>query len=150
MTSTTIWTAILLSLVLAVSACSGATPTSDLREAGIEVGGEPLTVWVADQPIERQQGLMGVDRLPSGIEGMLFVYESEQSATFFMFNTPMTLDIWWFDSDGVLLGSAEMEPCFTRPCTFYRSPGPIESVLETPRGVYDFQPGTLLSTIDSN
>ncbi len=150
MTSTTKCTVILLSLVLAVSACSGATPTSALREAGIEVGGEPLTVWVADQPIERQQGLMGVDRLPGGIDGMLFVYESEQSTTFSMFNTPMTLDIWWFDSDGVLVGSAEMEPCFAKPCTFYRSPGPIESVLETPQGRYYFRPGMGLSTIDSS
>jgi uncharacterized membrane protein (UPF0127 family) len=150
MPSTTTWRVILLSLVLAVSACSGATPASTLPEVGIEVGGEALTVWVADEPIVRRQGLMGVDRLPSGIDGMLFVYESEQSATFFMFNTPMTLDIWWFDSDGVLVGSAEMEPCFTKPCTRYRSPGPIESVLETPQGNYDFQPGIGLSTIDSN
>jgi uncharacterized membrane protein (UPF0127 family) len=150
MTSTTNWPAVVLLLVLGASACSQATPASTSSEADIEVGGEPLTVWVADEPIERQQGLMGVDRLPLGIDGMLFVYESERSTTFSMFNTPMTLDIWWFDSDGVLVGSAEMEPCFAKPCTSYRSPGPIESVLETPQDRYDFRPGIGLSTIDSS
>lgn len=150
MTSTTNWPAVVLLAVLGVSACSVATPASTFPVAGIEVGGEALTVWLADEPIERRQGLIGVDRLPRGIDGMFFVYESEQSVTFSMFNTPMTLDIWWFDSDSVLVGSTEMEPCFTKPCTSYRSPGPIESVLETPQGRYDFQPGIGLSTIDSD
>ncbi len=150
MTSTTNWPAVVLLLVLGVSACSQTTPASVFSEVDIGVGGEPLTVWVADETIERHQGLMEVDRLPRGIDGMLFVYESERSVTFSMFNTPMTLDIWWFDSNGVLVGSAEMDPCFTKPCTLYRSPGPIESVLETPQGRYDFQPGIGLSTIDSS
>lgn len=155
MTSTTKWQVILLFLVLVVSACSGAISASTFTEADIGVGDELVTVWVADQHAERRRGLRGVDQLPRGIDGMLFVYETETSVTFSMFNTLMSLDIWWFDANGVLVGSAEMEPCESKPCTSYRSPGPIQWVLETPQDKYDFAPGAMISdvagsTIDSN
>ncbi len=145
----------LVALVLLVSGCSGAIPASIFPEAEIGVGDELITVWVADESAERQQGLMEVDQLPRDIDGMLFVFEAEASVTFAMFNTPMPLDIWWFDTTGVLVGWAEMEPCRSRPCTSYRSPGPIQWVLETPQDKYDFAPGAMISgigdvTTDSN
>lgn len=133
--------------MLVVVAC-GATPGAGFAEAEIALGEEVLTVWIATEPAERQQGLMEVDRLPPRLDGMLFVYQTSTSVTFTMFNTPMPLDIWWLDGEGVLIGSAEMEPCFSKPCTSYRSPGPIQWVLETPQGQYDFQSGVVLSTID--
>ncbi len=149
MTSTTKWLAISLFVVV------GCGAASTFPEVDIGVAGELATVWVADEPAERRQGLIGVDQLPRGIDGMLFVYEAETSVTFTMFNTLMPLDIWWFDANGVLVGSAEMEPCESRPCTSYGSPGPIQWVLETPQGKYDFAPGAMISdvagsTIDSN
>jgi uncharacterized membrane protein (UPF0127 family) len=155
-TSTTKWLEVfLVVLVLVVSACSGTTSSFTFPEADIGVGDELVTVWVADEPAERRQGLTEVDQLPRGIDGMLFVYEAEASVTFSMFNTLMSLDIWWFDANDVLVGSAEMEPCESRPCTSYGSPGPIQWVLETPQGKYDFAPGAMISyvagsTIDSN
>ncbi|MFV1960274.1 MAG: DUF192 domain-containing protein [Acidimicrobiia bacterium] len=149
MTSTTKWLTISLFVVV------GCGAASTFPEADVGVGGEPVTVWVADEPAERRQGLREVDQLPRGIDGMLFVYETETSVTFSMFNTLMSLDIWWFDANGVLVASAEMEPCESKPCTSYRSPGPIQWVLETPQGKYDFAPGAMISdvagsTIDSN
>jgi uncharacterized membrane protein (UPF0127 family) len=155
MTSTTKWPVILPGLVLAVFACSGAMPASTFPEADIGVGDELVTVWVADESAERRQGLMEVDQLPRGIDGMLFVFETERSVRFTMLNTPMPLDIWWFDATGVLVGSLEMEPCPSKPCPSYRSPGPIRWVLETPQDKFDFAPGVMISgvadaTIDSN
>ncbi len=145
----------LVALVLLVSGCSGAKPASTFPEAEIGVGDELITVWVADESAERRQGLMEVDQLPRGIDGMLFVFETEASVTFTMFNTPMPLDIWWFDATGVRVGWAEMEPCPSKPCPSYRSPGPIRWVLETRQDKYDFAPGVVISgvadaTIDSN
>ncbi|MCH7582761.1 MAG: DUF192 domain-containing protein [Acidobacteria bacterium] len=137
----------LVALMLLVSGCSGAIPASTFPEAEIGVGDELITVWVADEPAERRQGLMEVDQLPRDIDGMLFVFEAETSVTFAMFNTPMPLDIWWFDPAGVLVGWAEMEPCQSRPCTSYRSPGPIRWVLETPRDKYDFALGAVISGV---
>ena len=101
---------------------------------------------MAETPQERRQGLMEVEELPEGLDGMLFVYDSPRSTTFTMLNTPMPLDIWWFDSSGVLVGSTVMEPCSAAPCTGYRSPGEIMWALETPQGRYEFGVGQTLST----
>ncbi len=75
---------------------------------------------------------------------MLFVFERSRSATFGMLNVPLPLDIWWFDENGVLLGSAAMDPCPEEPCTDYASPGSVMWALETPSGDFDFQPGEVL------
>ena len=41
---------------------------------------------------ERQQGLMNVHRLPSD-KGMLFVFEEQEPLSFWMANTPLSLDM---------------------------------------------------------
>jgi len=89
---------------------------------------------------------MEVEQLPDGLDGVLFVYDSPSSVSFHMLNTPMPLDIWWFDSDDHLVGTTEMEPCSGKPCVSYRSPGPVIWVLETPLGEYEFEFGAQLST----
>ncbi len=93
---------------------------------------------------------MDVDRLPDDINGMLFVYQAPASVSFGMFNTLIPVDIWWFDANGHLIGTAEMAPCPQQPCASYGSPGPIMWVLETPQGTYDFRPGDFLSTVESS
>lgn len=110
----------------------------------VVVGAATLTVWVADTPDNRQQGLMWVESLPDGIDGMLFVFEETARVSFWMLNTLMPLDIWWFDGDGVLLGTTRMEPCESQPCRDYPSPGPVRYTIETPAGVFDFETGLLL------
>jgi uncharacterized protein len=109
-----------------------------------EVGGRVLTLVVADTPTLRNQGLRGVEALPDDVDGMLFVFEDSRPATFGMRDTLLPLDIWWFDADGVLLGSARMEPCSFEPCPSYGSPGPISWALETPAGALDLTAGDRL------
>jgi uncharacterized membrane protein (UPF0127 family) len=112
------------------------------------VGEEPLTVLVASTPEQRAQGLRQVEDL-EGYDGMLFAYDEPSSATYGMRDTLIPLDIWWFDAEGRLLGSTEMQPCVESNCTSYGSPGPIKWALETPLGQYDFQPGATLSTVEN-
>ena len=131
-----------------VAAC--VTPGLDgFSTTMIEVGDATLTVAVADTDDERRQGLRGVEELPRGIDGMLFVFEEPRPATFGMRDALIPLDIWWFDEDGSLLGSTTMTPCPTEPCAVYASPAPIAWALETPRGEHSFPPGTVLSSGDS-
>lgn len=131
-----------------LAAC--ATPVlDDFETTKLRVGDQPLTVAVADNPELRQQGLRGVESLPGGLDGMLFVFEETRSATFGMLDTLLALDIWWFDADGRLVGSTEMQPCPEEPCTAFASPGPVRWALETPGGEFDFEPGARLSTVDS-
>ncbi|MDX1587209.1 MAG: DUF192 domain-containing protein, partial [Balneolaceae bacterium] len=57
--------------------------------------GETITtveVAVADEPEERNEGLMDVYELPAD-KGMLFIFENNQPRSFWMANTPLTLDI---------------------------------------------------------
>lgn len=84
--------------------------------------------------------------MPAGVDGMLFVFETPRTATFGMRDTPMALDIWWFDQDGRLIGSAEMNPCPTGACTNHRSPPDVKWALETPAGTTDLGPGDVLDT----
>ena len=114
--------------------------------ATIEVSGTALTVWVADTPSKRAQGLRGVEALPHGVDGMLFVFETPTSAVFGMKDTLIPLDIWWFGPQGDLLGVTEMRTCPDGGCVSYGSPGAVGWALETLAGAHDFPPEADLTT----
>ena len=132
------------------ASCGPPPVLTEFDRAEIEVGGNRLSVAVADTLGLRNQGLRGVDALPETLDGMLFVFEPARSATFGMRDTLMPLDIWWFDADGDLIGSAQMEPCPAEPCTSYRSPAEVRWALETPLDEVDLEPGDRLMVIDSS
>lgn len=112
----------------------------------VEIGGETLNVAIAETLDQRSQGLMGLESLPDGIDGMLFVYDTPGPRSFHMKNTFIPLDVWWFDGEGFLIGSGRMEPCLNDPCVDYRSPGPAAWVLESPVDEFLFAQGDRLST----
>lgn len=63
--------------------------------AFLDAGDDTLTtveVAVADEQQERNEGLMNVSELPEN-RGMLFLFEEQQSLSFWMANTPLSLDI---------------------------------------------------------
>jgi len=137
--------------VTGVVACAAPTPTlGDFGTTQIEVGEQRLTVAVAETSSQRSQGLRGVGALPEGIDGMLFAYGEPATATFGMRDTLIPLEIWWFDGEGRLLGSTDMEPCSATPCTGYASPGEIAWALETPSGELHFAPGDTLRVIGAS
>ena len=108
-----------------------------------------LTVWVADESQERRQGLRGVEQLPEGIDGMLFVFPGASSLSFTMRDTLIPLDIWWFDAEMKLMGSTAMVPCGGELCVTYRSPGDAKWALETPAREFRFDQGALLSIVEN-
>lgn len=112
----------------------------------IAIDSVTLSVLVADTAAKRQQGLREIEAL-DGYDGMLFVFEESRPATFGMRDTLVPLDIWWFDSEGALLGGTEMAPCPDDSCVSYASPAPVMWALETPAGEYEFEVGTILSTV---
>jgi len=83
--------------------------------------------------------------IPGGADGMLFVHDTPQQVTFVMLDVPIPLDVWFFDLDGALIGSAEMAPCPAEPCPLYASPGEVSWALETPAGVYEFEAVAVLT-----
>ncbi|MEX2601977.1 MAG: DUF192 domain-containing protein [Balneolaceae bacterium] len=52
---------------------------------------------VADDTVSRSEGLMGVSDLPWD-RGMIFIFENEQPRSFWMANTPLSLDLFFINS----------------------------------------------------
>ncbi|MBN1587569.1 MAG: DUF192 domain-containing protein [Candidatus Omnitrophica bacterium] len=83
---------------------------------------------------ERYQGLSGREFLDEG-QGMIFVYDAEQFATFTMRGMQFAIDMIFVKSSGKVAGIVhEATPCREEPCPTYRSPEKIRWVLEVPAG----------------
>ncbi len=74
----------------------------------IRVGETSVLVEIADEPKERERGFMFRDSIPE-LEGMLFVYEVERTLSFWMKNTPASLDIAFISADGRIVDIQQME-----------------------------------------
>jgi hypothetical protein len=95
-------------------------------------------VLVADVADERAQGLMGVTDL-GGYDGMLFVFDEPVDGAFHMLDTPTPLSIAWFDAEGALVSTADMEPCVGEQadadeCPSYPAGGRFSYAIEVPQG----------------
>jgi len=99
----------------------------------------PVTLYVADTPQLRQRGLQGVRGLPSG-HGMLFSYDSEQpaSTSFWMYNTPIDLDIAFLDRQGTVQAIRRMQSCSGEPqsCPPYPAGTRFHGAVEFPSGFF--------------
>ena len=99
------------------------------------MGGVTFTVDLAITPEERTRGLMGREALADD-RGMLFIYGSELTPSFWMQGMLIPLDIVWIDASGVVAG-IEREvppvPANTQPLLYF-PPRPIRYVLEIGAG----------------
>ena len=91
----------------------------------------PIKVEIAATPKQRQQGLMGREFLAENA-GMLFVYPRERNLSFWMKNTPLSLDIMYFSKDGIWVSTAP----HTTPLTLesYPAAAPAQYVIEMVAG----------------
>jgi uncharacterized membrane protein (UPF0127 family) len=109
------------------------SPRAEFPIGEIELAGRPWTVAVADTPERWRAGLMGVVDL-GDLDGMLFVFPESISASFWMKDTLMPLDIAFFGAAGDLVRVLEMEPCRADPCPSYGPGAPYRWALEAPAG----------------
>lgn len=108
------WLALLLGLA-ACGACSrepqvswddafpAEWPRPHYETATMKLGGEVLTVEVADTNERRRYGFMFVPEPPSDDRGMLFVYPEPLPLNFWMRNTRIDLDLIYLADDGRVL-----------------------------------------------
>lgn len=102
----------------------------------IKIGGQILTVEIADTPEKSARGLMFRRELPPG-NGMLFVFQDEQVRSFWMKNTFIPLSIGFFNKKKELIDIQEMAPVQSEmqmDLPTYASKGPAQYVLEVPKG----------------
>jgi len=100
----------------------------------IRVNGVSAWVEIADTDERRRTGLMRRQNLGRD-EGMLLVFPMPRIQQIWMLNTPMPLDVGFFDADGVLLNSVSMSPDGGR--TIHESTGPAVYALEMNIGWFE-------------
>lgn len=88
-------------------------------------------VEIADTPSLRNKGLMFREDLTQG-QGMLFIFPDEAIRSFWMKNTPLSLDILFFDADGQFLGAQYSTTPFSTKSL--QSPAPAQYALEVLAG----------------
>jgi uncharacterized membrane protein (UPF0127 family) len=100
-----------------------------------------LAVEIAETPDARARGLMG-RALGDFMTGMLFIFETAEPQTFWMRDTPGSLDMIFIDADGKVLNvAAHTTPMSDRT---YSSAGPAKYVMEAKAGFadrYGIRPG---------
>ena len=112
----------------------------------IEIDGSKYLVAVADDEVERAQGLMEVDELGS-VEGMLFSWSTEVSTGFWMKDTLMSLDLAFFDSQGRVVDQTTLEPCLADPCPVFVARAPFQWVLESIPGTIQVGTDSVLASL---
>ena len=115
-------------LCLAAAGCG-----SDDGRVRLTVGGEAFEVELAVTPEQRRQGLMFREQLGER-EGMLFVFDAEQTVSFWMRDTPLPLSIAFIDARGVIVHVADMVPYSEQPVP---SRFPVRYALEVNRGAFE-------------
>jgi len=83
---------------------------------------ECYIVEVADSAEERSEGLMNRDSLADGY-GMLFVFDTEETYSFWMNDTLISLDIIWIDNGFAITTIESVDPCETETCETYEGYG---------------------------
>jgi uncharacterized protein len=95
--------------------------------------GRPVAVYVevADTPDTQTRGLMYRTQLAPD-HGMIFLFDREQSQSFWMKNTPLSLDMIFISTDGRIVGiRPNAEPFSLKPITVG---APSRAVLEVNAG----------------
>jgi hypothetical protein len=130
---------LLLLTVLLLAACQASQYPAQTRlprtivqllgENGKKVG---VLVEMADDPQERERGLMYRATLPEG-KGMLFIFQQPTKASFWMKNTKIPLDLMYFNEQKQLLSWYTMPVCSADPCPLFEQEN-VFFALEVPEG----------------
>lgn len=91
-------------------------------------------IEIADTDSARARGLMDRASLPDD-SGMLFLFDEEAPQSFWMANTPLSLDILFADSDSTVVSIAKYTTPFSQDQV--ESGDPAKYVLELPAGEAD-------------
>ncbi len=133
----------LLTALLAVLIAGGCLERGANEERGLaevafqtDEGSISILCEVADDPGEREQGLMGRMSMPMD-RGMLFVFDPPQQASFWMKDTYIPLDLVFVGANLSVIEVFECDPGAGLPdgeLRMYTSPGPTAYAIELNKG----------------
>ena len=119
-----------LLLFLALFVCTACTA----KGSYVTLKNERFIVELAETTEKQALGLMFREHMAND-HGMLFLFPGEAMRSFWMKNTRIPLDIFYFDEELKLVSVAEnTKPCRTQRCPSYPSTGPAKYVLELNAG----------------
>jgi uncharacterized membrane protein (UPF0127 family) len=104
-----------------------------LQPAGRPAARVSLEV-AADEPT-RERGLSRRTEVPSGT-GMVFLFPYETTASFWMKDTLVPLQIAFVATDGRVVSMFEMTPCRADPCAVYSPTRAYRYAVELPTGAF--------------
>ena len=85
-----------------------------LNQNQISINGNTINIELATTPLERTKGLMFRENLQGG---MLFIFEEEDTHSFWMKNTLIPLDIIWLNKNKeVVFIKKNAQPCKEKYC----------------------------------
>jgi uncharacterized protein len=126
---------IFMAILSVACARGGSPPAASAGPSAVFPSGVALRLDLAITPEEQERGLMFVDFLPDD-RGMLFLYKSDETRSFWMKNCKIPLDLLWLAADGTVVDiSAKVPPCAVDPCPTYESSRPARYTLEVRGGL---------------
>jgi uncharacterized membrane protein (UPF0127 family) len=130
-------------MILASGACQAPFEASgnDLPPASIEISreGKLLSTFKVELALtlpDQGKGLMNRKSLPKD-QGMAFLFSTPVRQSFHMFNTPIALDIAFWDEDNEIIDVMTMTPCTAQPCPSYLPASEFIGALEVNAGVLE-------------
>ncbi len=94
-----------------------------------------LDIEIAESDSARKRGMMQRTGFPTETSGMLFPFDEEQERSFWMANTPLSLDLFFINADSQIVRVKK----YAQPnsATSIPSQAPAQYVLETEAGFAD-------------
>ena len=94
-----------------------------------------LDIEIAESDSAQKRGMMQRDGFPTERSGMLFPFDEEQKRSFWMANTPLSLDLFFINADSQVVRIKK----YAQPnsATSIPSQAPAQYVLETGAGFAD-------------
>lgn len=110
------------------------------------IGPEEMTTEQALTPMQQETGMMFRTNMAEN-EGMIFVMDHPQQASFWMMNCVLPLSAAYIDTEGRILEVHDLQPHDTN--AVLSATDDVEFVLETPQGWFqrhNIRPGTVVVT----
>ena len=125
-------------IALAAAIAAACAPPGPALVFDTARGAVRFTVEISDTPATRERGLRGRAALAADA-GMLFVWDEDTTASFWMKDTLIPLSIAFISAEGRVLRILELEPCRTDPCPVYDAGVAYRTALEVARGAFAAQ-----------
>ena len=123
---------LLFAFITLVSCKSKKLPVKDIKIIRQDGSEFIVKAEIAEKPEDRNHGFMERKNIPDGT-GMLFIFERDQTLSFWMKNTPHPLSIAYIDSKGKIRNIFDMNPYSTDSIISTVS---VRYALEVPQGWY--------------